>query len=444
MNFPVQLSNLTIKILTLLALCAPARSSMASDSIHLLLPKHRIYANELAVIINDSDPLSTRIGRYYQKSRNIPAQNILHVSFKPNRATMSRQVFEHIRARVIAHTPDGVQAYALTWAEPYRVECMSITSAFTFGFDKAYCSRQRCAATRSSPVFNHPTTSPYTDYGIRPTISIAATSFEQAKAMIDRGIRSDNSQADGTAYLLSTSDKARNVRSINYEKIERRMAGWIKTEVRPIRRAEKHGNVLFYFTGKVRVPLPGNPEIHPGRYRRSPDLCRGQLSGSKQMSALRWLEAGATGSYGTVVEPCNLLGKFPNPGLVMEAYGAGRTLLEAYWQSVQQPGEGIFIGEPLAAPFDGYEVEEQQDSILLRTRILLPGLYRLSYAENPIGPYRTLSGFIKVAYHQREITLPKSGPGYYRLQAVSIVRQPKHGRQEPGTARSDTTRTDDV
>ena len=139
------------------------------------------------------------------------------------------------------------------------------------------------------------------------------------------------------------------------------------------------------------------------------------------MSALRWLEAGATGSYGTVVEPCNLLGKFPNPGLVMEAYGTGRTLLEAYWLSVQQPGEGIFIGEPLAAPFDGYKVEEQQDSILLHTRILAPGLYRLSYAENPIGPYRNLPGFIKVAYHQREIRLPNSGPGYYRLEPVSIA-----------------------
>jgi hypothetical protein len=119
----------------------------------------------------------------------------------------------------------------------------------------------------------------------------------------------------------------------------------------------------------------------------------------------------------------------------MEAYGTGRTLLEAYWQSVQQPGEGIFIGEPLAAPFDGYEVENGQDSILLRTRILLPGLYRLSYAENPIGPYRTLPGSIKVAYHQREITLPKSAPGYYRLEPVSIVRQPKHARQGLGTAR---------
>ena len=29
----------------------------------------------------------------------------------------------------------------------------------------------------------------------------------------------------------------------------------------------------------------------------------------------------------------------------------GDTLIEAYWKSVQQPGEGIFIGEPLARPW---------------------------------------------------------------------------------------------
>jgi uncharacterized protein (TIGR03790 family) len=70
-----------------------------------------------------------------------------------------------------------------------------------------------------------------------------------------------------------------------------------------------------------------------------------------QMSALRWLEAGATGSYGTVVEPCNLPQKFPNPALVAANYLKGDTLIEAYWKSVAMPGQGIFIGEPLAAPF---------------------------------------------------------------------------------------------
>jgi hypothetical protein len=35
----------------------------------------------------------------------------------------------------------------------------------------------------------------------------------------------------------------------------------------------------------------------------------------------------------------------------MQNYLRGQTLIEAYWRSVQQPGQGIFIGEPLARPF---------------------------------------------------------------------------------------------
>jgi uncharacterized protein (TIGR03790 family) len=69
------------------------------------------------------------------------------------------------------------------------------------------------------------------------------------------------------------------------------------------------------------------------------------------MSALRWLEAGATGSYGAVVEPCNFPQKFPHPAIAIGRYLQGETLIEAYWKSVAMPGQGVFIGEPLASPF---------------------------------------------------------------------------------------------
>jgi len=69
------------------------------------------------------------------------------------------------------------------------------------------------------------------------------------------------------------------------------------------------------------------------------------------MSALRWLEAGATASYGTVVEPCNFPQKFPDPGVAMRHYLDGDTAVEAYWKSVVWPGQGLFIGEPLARPY---------------------------------------------------------------------------------------------
>jgi hypothetical protein len=141
------------------------------------------------------------------------------------------------------------------------------------------------------------------------------------------------------------------------------------------------------------------------------------------MSALRWLQAGATGSYGTVVEPCNLLGKFPRPAVVTTAYTSGRTLIEAYWQSVQQPGEGIFIGEPLAAPFDSVRVEADEQQLRLYTRTLVPGRYVLLYADSLTGPWRRLD-LVEASLQRDEYVLPRAGDGYYRLEALPAGSQP--------------------
>jgi uncharacterized protein (TIGR03790 family) len=383
----------------------------------LILPRHRLLPAELAVIVNDLDPLSVQIGDYYRRVRGIPAGNLLHVRFTPGRARMPRSEFGPLYATLQRETPEGIQAYAITWAAPYRVDCMSITAAFSFGFDKAYCSQRRCAATRHNPYFASASSAPWDDYGVRPSMALAATGFDQAKALIDRGIQSDGAQPGGTAYLVSTSDKARNVRAADYPAIAARMADWIDSEIVQAEGIQDRTDVLFYFTGKVRVPHLDSLQFVPGAIADHLTSAGGRLTDSRQMSALRWLEAGATGSYGTVVEPCNVRGKFPHPGLLMEAYGAGRTLLEAYWQSVQQPGEGIFIGDPLAAPYDGYRVEREGNQLLLVTRVLQPGVYRLSYATDPVGPFHTLPALLEVGYHQQRFVLPDiQAANYLRLE----------------------------
>jgi uncharacterized protein (TIGR03790 family) len=71
------------------------------------------------------------------------------------------------------------------------------------------------------------------------------------------------------------------------------------------------------------------------------------------MPATAWLKAGATGSYGTVEEPCNYLEKFPVASVMSARYAAGETLIEAYWKSVRWPGQGLFVGDPLARPWAG-------------------------------------------------------------------------------------------
>jgi uncharacterized protein (TIGR03790 family) len=330
-----------------IALCITLVASLLAP-----LPARALDARHLAVIINTSDPLSVRIGEYYAAQRRISFQNIIRVAFPPDQTTLTRKEFEDIKATVDKKAIRRIQAFALTWALPYRVECMSITSAFAFGYDPAFCE-PGCKPTRPSPYFNSRASLPFSQLGMRPAMAIAATSFEHAKELIDRGVKADGQFPAGAAYLLSTSDPARNVRSAFFPATRRAIEGRVPVHILKQDSLKDVDDVLFYFTGKQVVEGLQTLKFVPGAIADHLTSSGGVLSSQEggQMSALRWLEAGATGSYGTVVEPCNLPQKFPDPALVAANYLKGETLIEAYWKSVAMPGQGIFIGEPLAAPF---------------------------------------------------------------------------------------------
>jgi uncharacterized protein (TIGR03790 family) len=313
-------------------------------------PARALDPTQLAVIINTSDPLSIQIGDYYAARRRIPLQNVIRISFPPGRTGLYESEFDAIKATVDRQTPANVQAYALTWAAPYRVACMSITAAFAFGFDRAFCA-EGCKPTRVSPYFNSAATQPFTELKIRPTMSLAALSFDEAKALIDRGIAADSTRPPGTAYLVSTSETARNVRSRWYGLVQRMFGKRLRVVEVHDDALWNRDDVLFYFTGKREVDGLSTLRFLPGAIADHLTSSAGMLTDSGQMSALRWLEAGATASYGTVEEPCNFLEKFPHPAVVIGHYLEGDTAIEAYWKSVNMPGQGIFIGEPLAAPF---------------------------------------------------------------------------------------------
>jgi uncharacterized protein (TIGR03790 family) len=308
---------------------------------------HALSANELGLIVNEADPLSVRIGDYYARARHIPAQNILRIRIENPGDTLTAEQFAAFKSTLDQRTPPAVQAYALTWVAPYRVECMSITSAFAFGFDRAYCG-QGCALTRLSRYFDSDAPRPFSELGMRPTMSIAATNFDNARALIDRGVAASSHPPKGTAYLVETDDAARNVRASTYSDAKLLVAGRVPLQIVHAPGLKDRDDVLFYFIGAVNVPDLASNHFVAGAVADHLTSAGGDLLGHGQMSSLRWLEAGASGSFGTVVEPCNSLGKFPNVGLLMRRYLGGETLLEAYWKSVAMPGQGIFIGDPLA------------------------------------------------------------------------------------------------
>jgi uncharacterized protein (TIGR03790 family) len=307
-------------------------------------------AKDIAVIVNDNDSLSVQIAKYYQTKRNIPAAQIIHVRFKSGVKSLTEGEFKKIKQQVDGQTPSHVQGYVLTWLLPFRVDCMSITTAFAAGFDKAFCARG-CKETRHNPYYDSSSTKPYDDFGWRPAMVLAAKGYTTATQLIDRGIAADYSQPRGSAYLLKTTDVARSSRAVFFPEVVKKFNKAFSVDYLETNFIENQKDVMFYFTGLKRVQKIDRNTYLPGAVADHLTSAGGILVGSYQMSLLEWLQAGATGSYGAVVEPCNFPVKFPNPGVLMDYYLRGNSLIEAYWKSVAEPGQGIFVGEPLARPF---------------------------------------------------------------------------------------------
>jgi len=336
--------------LVALVVLLSARPLPARDVQLRLEPVSTLGPETLAVVINEADPASVEVGEYYAARRGLPGANVVRVRFTAGTPVLGVEEFARVRAEVSGKSPPEVQAYALAWTLPYRVGCMSVTSAFTFGFDEAFCA-VGCQPTRQSPYFQSSARRPHQELGLRPAMLLAGSSVEAAKRTIDRGVAADATRPAGTAYLLSTADRARNVRASSYSEITEKLGAFVRVETIEADALTGRDDVLFYFTGKARVPDLDTLRFRDGAIADHLTSNGGTLVDSPQMSALEWLDAGATASYGTVVEPCAFPQKFPHPGVVIARYLAGETLIEAYWKSVLWPGQGVFVGEPLARPY---------------------------------------------------------------------------------------------
>ncbi len=305
---------------------------------------------DVAVIVNDNDSLSVAIAKYYQAKRGIPPRQIIHVRFKSGVRVLSEAEFNKLKQQVDKQTPSHIQGYVLTWLLPYRVGCMSITTAFAAGFDKAFCA-EGCKQTRQNPYYNSISKHPYDDFGWRPTIILAGQGFTDAKALIDRGVAADHTLPEGSGFLLKTTDTARSSRAVFFPEIASAFNGIFPVNYLEKNFIEGQQDVMFYFTGLRYVQKIETNKFLPGAIADHHTSAGGVLKNSYQMSILEWIKDGVTGSYGAVVEPCNFPEKFSNPGVLMEYYLRGNSLIEAYWKSVEEPGQGVFIGEPLAKPF---------------------------------------------------------------------------------------------
>jgi uncharacterized protein (TIGR03790 family) len=337
----------TLRAAPILAIALSAAASAAPAQ---LVAGGALQPAQLAVVINDDDRNSVAVGEYYRKRRGIPRANVVHVRIPGKPREISAERFARLKEQIDAQLDPQVQAVLMVWTAPYAVECNSITAAYSLGFDPAQCART-CAPGRPSGYFNSASRRPFTELGMRISMLLPTESVAQARALVDRGVASGFRTLPASAYYLVTSENSRNSRAPFFPAPGHIAARQLTTKTLKADVLEGAHDIVIYQTGMAEVAKLDTLQFVPGALADHLTSLGGDLLGSGQMSSLRWLEAGATASYGAVSEPCNYWQKFPNPAVLLKHYVQGASAIEAYWKSVAWPTQGLFIGEPLAAPY---------------------------------------------------------------------------------------------
>lgn len=323
----------------------------------------------VVVVVNQASSNSVELGNYYCERRQVPPQNLLRINwaggntswtFAEFQSTLFTPLQSMLAARGLTNQIDFV---VLSMDLPYRITspgegANSTTAALFYGFkpdarDPFTCplaTNSSNAYAGSEDVFRN------TVPGAGPTnfvaVMLTAGTLAQAKSLVDQGVNSDHSFPTQTVVLSKTYDVNRNVRFYLFDNalFNARLRGnysMLRTNSVPV---AGQTNLLGFQTGFETFAVTSGVFV-PGAMADNLTSFGGDLfENTGQTSLLAFIQAGASGSYGTVIEPCNYLEKFPDPQNYF--YQArGFSLAECYLQSLVNPYEGLIVGEPLAAPF---------------------------------------------------------------------------------------------
>ncbi len=189
--------------------------------------------------------------------------------------------------------------------------------------------------------------------------------FEDARALVDRGVAADGALPSGAFLCMEGADPARGARDPECEFVVRKLGeiGANAEWVAPFDPTLADREVVAYLTGAadLRGAIQGL-DYAPGAFVDNltsfgavPSNFRCDESGAmcpaaeRQTSVARFVRAGATAVHGTVAEPLN--NSFPDAGallLYQEGYSLGESVLFAqeylYWFN-------LLVGDPLTTPF---------------------------------------------------------------------------------------------
>ena len=331
----------------------------------------------LLIVVNDNSRRSLELGRYYAEMRGVPEQNICHIRVATNESADTVTYSNDVRAPVIAYLGSAgisnqIDVIAFSMDIPYRVflnpagdlRWSSLTastfygfksspSPFVFGCELAVGSEQ--SYFESERTFTHAGGVSSNRYYL--SAMITSTNLDAARRLVDRAVMADSTMPTSQVFLLHSTDVARNGQWVDFEGADFASRFLAIPQQRRMEDADtllNRTNVIGASIGVKSVGTVNQNIVLPGAFGSHLTSFGGYLYGGApepaQMSVLAWIHAGFAGSYGTVVEPCSFPEKFANPR-VHFWYARGFSLGESLWMSVKNPYQGVFVGDPLCAPY---------------------------------------------------------------------------------------------
>ena len=350
----------------------------------------------VVVVVNQNSTNSVELGNYYCEQRGVPPQNLLRINWAGGPVGWTRSEFETtLRAPLTAmlgarQLTNQIDYVLLSMDIPYRVTentgvpatsgVNSTTSALFYGFKPdgagpyGSCNLPNASSNAyaaSEGIFRQtPPVSATSNSWL--VMMLTSSNLTQAKAVVDRGVASDFAHPTQTVYLAKGQDRLRNVRFYLFDDavLNARLHGGLNILRTNTATPVGLGSLLGYQSGEQILSLA--PNVFASGALADDLTSYGGLifEDSGHTDALDLLNAGATASYGTVLEPCAYLEKFASPQLYFYQL-RGYSTVESYYLSLANPYQGLLVGEPLCAPFatpaDGAWLAPAANAILVGT-----------------------------------------------------------------------------
>jgi uncharacterized protein (TIGR03790 family) len=336
-------------------------------------------ADNVLVVVNQTSPLSQRIGEYYVVRRHIPPVNICRLNVKPD-DEISRDDFQARIATPIAaflrskRLEEKILYIVVTAGLPLRIpghgggvvaEAASVDSELTLLYSDMRGHAHPVPGGVANPffgktnaAFRHP------DFPIYLVTRLAGYDFDDVKGIVDRALMARNrgrfvidlkgsDNTEGNTWLRQAArllppdrvvlDESSKVLYDQTDVIA--YASWGSND--PDRKRRHLG--FRWLPGAIMTEYVSTN----GRtFARPPDDwnfgLKTSFGGSSQSLTADYIHDGVTGVSGHVSEP--LLNFTPRPNILLPAYYSGRNLAESFYLSIPLLSwANIVVGDPLCS-----------------------------------------------------------------------------------------------